>query len=66
MVPFDWTDICRHYRGKWVALKSDHKTVVGSGDTLADAQSDAEKSGCTDVFFTRIPKTFRNFIGLSR
>ena len=33
----DWTDLYDQYRGQWVALKSDEKTVVGSVKTARQA-----------------------------
>ncbi len=63
MTPIDWTHICQQYRGKWVAMKSDHKTVAGAGSTLAQAKAQAEKNGCSETFLTRIPSIIKNFAG---
>ena len=63
MTPLDWTGICKRYRGKWVAMKPDHKTVAGSGDTLSEAKAAAEKKGCSETFLTRIPTVIKNFAG---
>jgi predicted RNase H-like HicB family nuclease len=40
----DWTHIYNDYKGKWVAIKSDHKTVVASGKTAVEASTLAEKA----------------------
>jgi len=33
----DWTKLFKKYKGLWVALLDDEKTVVGSGNTAAGA-----------------------------
>jgi hypothetical protein len=33
----DWTQIYQKYKGLWVALKDDEKTVVGSGESPQEA-----------------------------
>ena len=63
MSAIDWTDAFEKYRGKWVAFKSDHKTVVGSGDSLKAAKKAAAEKGCDNAIITRMPSTLRNFIG---
>ena len=63
MTPLDWTDAFEKYRGKWVAFKSDHQTVIGSGDSLRAAKRAASEKGCSDPIITRLPKTLRNFVG---
>ena len=63
MPAIDWTDAFEKYRGKWVAFKSDHQTVIGSGDSLEAAERAANENGCTNPIVTRLPKTLRNFIG---
>ncbi|MBI2036406.1 hypothetical protein HYT17_02150 [Candidatus Microgenomates bacterium] len=39
----DWTRIYKKYKGLWVALKSDEKTVVASGKTAKEAWNIAQK-----------------------
>jgi hypothetical protein len=63
MNPLEWTGIFRSHRGKWLAFKPDHQTVVGTGDTLKAAKRAAEKRGCRDPILTRMPRTLPNFIG---
>ena len=68
MNALDWTDIFRKYRGKWIAMKSDGETVVGSGATLAAAKDEAEKKAARIrillVFLAQ--RTATNFIGPHR
>lgn len=63
MNSLDWTGIFRSHRGKWLAFKPDHQTVVGTGSTLKAAKDAAAKKGCSDPILTRMPSTLRNFIG---
>ncbi len=41
----DWTKIYQEYKGKWVALKSDEKTVIGVGRTAKMALEKAKTTG---------------------
>ncbi len=59
----DWMELAKTYRGKWVAMKPDHKTVAGSGDSFDAALADAKKKGCEEPFLAHIPKTPRYFAG---
>lgn len=63
MNPLNWTSLYRKFRGKWVALKGDQKTVVGSGPTLKGALEAAQKNGYADPILTRVPNVLRNFVG---
>ena len=49
----DWTKSCEDYKGQWVALADDCKTVAGSGDApkiaLAAAARDATPAAITYV-----------------
>ena len=45
---FDWTEIFEKYKGKWVALMDDEKTVIGNGTSAKAALEDAENNGYTD------------------
>ncbi|HEX7259369.1 MAG TPA: DUF5678 domain-containing protein [Candidatus Saccharimonadia bacterium] len=39
----DWSNIMKQYKGKWVALADDEKTVVASAKRAIDASKLAEK-----------------------
>lgn len=63
----DWTKIYQKYKGKWVALKADEKTVVGFGKTAKLALLQAKKSGYQDPILHRVPAVNRLYVGfLSR
>jgi hypothetical protein len=63
MQPLDWSNVYDKHRGKWVAFKDDHKTVVGSGSSLESAKQAAAREGCDDPIMMRMPRTLRHFIG---
>lgn len=55
VMAIDWTNIFRSYKGKWVALKDDERTVVGSGKTLKQALVSAQKKGYEQPILYRVP-----------
>ncbi len=59
----DWTNICKKYKGLWVALLDDEQTVVGSGQTLKEAIGKAQKSGYADPIMMRVPTRILPYIG---
>ena len=46
----DWTKIYKKYKGLWVALKKDEKTVVASGKTVREVMEKAKKRVITTRF----------------
>jgi hypothetical protein len=59
----DWTDICKKYKGLWVALKDDEKTVVSSGKTAKEAWEKAQKKGFRKPILTRMPEKLIPYVG---
>ena len=59
----DWTKIYQKYKGLWVALKDDEKTVVGSGKTLKEALGKAQKKGYEKPIFFRVPIKIIPYVG---
>ena len=59
----NWTTIHKKYRGNWVALREDEKTVVGSGKTLKAAVEQAKKKGYEHPIVTRLPKEITAYVG---
>jgi len=64
MRPLDRTRMAQQYRGKWLALKADRKTVIASGNSVQEALAAAKKKGCCHPLITRMPQTIRGFVGL--
>lgn len=59
----DWTKIYKKYKGLWVALKSDEKTVVGSGKTAKEAWEKAQRAGYKRPIMTRMPPKIIPYVG---
>lgn len=59
----DWTKIYKKYKGLWVALKSDEKTVVASAKTLKEVLNKAQKKGIEHPMVTQIPRKILPIIG---
>jgi len=60
----DWTKIQKKYRGLWVALAKDEKTVMGSGKTLRQAIEQSKKRGYEDPIMARMPTEVIPYIGI--
>jgi hypothetical protein len=52
--PIDLSQKLKPYENKWVALSLDHKEVLGAGDTLAEAEKEAQKKH-KDYIFLKLP-----------
>lgn len=59
----NWTNIYKKYKGLWVALKNDKKTVVASAKTLKEVLNKAQKKGIEHPFVTQIPRKILPFVG---
>lgn len=62
----DWTNIYKKYKGLWVALKSDEKTVLASGKTAKLAWDKARKLGYNKPILTRFPSKLTSYVGSHR
>lgn len=59
----DWTKIYKKYKGLWVALKKDQKTVVASDKTVKGVLKKAEKKGFNNPVLFRVPTKIIPYIG---
>ena len=59
----DWTEICKKYKGLWVGLKDDEKTVVASGKTAKEVMVKARKNGYHEPILLRVPEKILPYIG---
>lgn len=59
----DWTKIYKKYKGLWVALLEDEKTVVGSGKTAKEAWGEALRRGYQKPILTRMPEELVTYVG---
>ena len=59
----DWTKTYKKYRGLWVALKDDEKTVIASGKTVKDVMEKAHDKGHRQPIIMRVPTEIVPYIG---
>ena len=59
----DWTKIYKKYKGLWVALEDDEKTVVSAHKTAREALIKARKKGYKHPILTRVPEDLEAFVG---
>lgn len=51
----NWTNIYRTYKGKWMALKADEKTVIASGLRAPVVYKKAMNSGYKNPILSYVP-----------
>ena len=54
--PIHLAELLEPYKGKWVTLTKDEKTVLGAGDTIEEALKKAEEQGELFPFLMRVPE----------
>lgn len=59
----NWTKLYSRYKGKWVALKSDERTVVASGKSASEALMKAKEKGYEKPILTRMPINLHTVVG---
>lgn len=59
----DWTKLYKKYKGLWIALKEDEKTVIASGKTAKEAWDKSQKKGYQKPILTRMPERLLPYIG---
>lgn len=59
----DWTNLFKKYKGMWIALKTDEKSVVGSGKTAKQAWEKALHSGYSKPILTHMPAKLVTYVG---
>ena len=59
----DWTELCTKYRGLWVALREDKKTVVASGTTVKEVMENAKQRGYEAPTLFHVPAQIVPFVG---
>lgn len=63
MVTIDRTAMASKHKGKWVALKSDRKTVIASGTSAKGVFQTAKIKGVKNPIITHIPSVIKAFCG---
>ncbi len=59
----DWSRIYKKYRGLWLALKDDEKTVVASGKTAKEAFEKALEKGLKKPLLAKMPNDLSAYVG---
>ncbi|GEM_PF-376841 len=52
----NWTEIFEKYKGMWIALAEDEKTVVASSKNAGDAYEKAKKKGVKVPIMFSVPR----------
>lgn len=63
MDSIDWTPMFKKYKGKWVALASDEKTVVASASTAKLTIILANKKGEKRPILFKVPTKNLTYVG---
>ncbi|OGM30141.1 hypothetical protein A2630_02900 [Candidatus Woesebacteria bacterium RIFCSPHIGHO2_01_FULL_44_10] len=66
MALINWTELSKKYKGLWVALKSDEKTVVASGKNAVKVYDEARKKGVKIPILYKVPTVSGIFVGQFR
>jgi len=59
----NWTKIYKKYKGLWVALKDDEKSVVASGKTVKKVMERAKAEGYKEPILFRVPSKILPYVG---
>ena len=63
MKVISWVDIFDKYKGLWVALKDDHKTVVASSKNPTVVYEEALKLGIKIPYLFKVPQESLPYVG---
>ncbi|MDP3987912.1 MAG: DUF5678 domain-containing protein [Candidatus Levybacteria bacterium] len=63
MKAIDWSSIYKKYKGLWVGLKDDEKTVIATGKTVKEVMEKAQKKGFKYPILFRMPTKILPYIG---
>ena len=66
MKQINWTDLTKDYKGLWVALTQDEKSVVASGKSAKKVYEDAKNMGVEVPLLFKVPTTSGLYIGQYR
>lgn len=59
----DWTKIYQKYKGLWIGLKDDEKTVIASGKSPKEVMEKAKEKGYKEPILFRVPQKIMPCIG---
>jgi len=61
-VTIDWTEIYKTYKGKWVALADDEKTVIAYGTNASKVWNEARKKMSKPILM-QVPSELIAYVG---
>lgn len=62
-MPINWTNLQKKYKGLWVALAKNEKTVIAYGKTAREALAKAKSKSRETPILTRMPEKISAFVG---
>lgn len=63
-MPINWTNLQKKYKGLWLALAKDEKTVIAYGKTAREALEKAKAKSTQTPFLARMPEKISSFVGV--
>lgn len=63
MNTIDWSSIYKKYKGKWVALAEDEKTVLSFGISAKEVIKKAQEAGYKNPIITKMPQKLVTYVG---
>ncbi len=63
MKAIDWSGLFKKYKGMWIGLKKDQKTVVASGKTVVAVMARAKKKNYAQPILLRVPTRALPYVG---
>ena len=58
-----WKDLTKKYKGLWVALKGDEKTIVASGKDAKKVYKEAKDKGIDVPILYKVPSISAPYVG---
>ncbi|HLA04208.1 MAG TPA: DUF5678 domain-containing protein [Patescibacteria group bacterium] len=59
----NFKEIHKRYKGKWVALTSDERSVISSGKTAKEVYDQAHKKGFKEPILMKVPPEVAIYVG---
>lgn len=64
MKTITFKEIHKKYKGEWVALTLDEKSVISSGKTAKEVYDQARKKGFKEPILMKVPPEVAIFVGI--
>lgn len=61
----DWTNIFEKYKGLWVGLQDNEKTVIASGKSVKEVLKKSKKKGFDQPILFKVPLKIIPYIGIN-